>query len=68
MNFGKVIEDVIEIRTKKKLSQEYISMKSGLTQQQISRMENGKSIPRIDTFIAYAQAIGVKMIIVEDRK
>ena len=54
------ISDNIRIyRTKLRMSQDKLSELTGLNQQQISFIENGKSMPKLETVIKISEAFNV---------
>jgi len=59
MDYGKRIK---EIRERQGMTQVELSQKSGISQEHISRIENGKFIPNVKTADKLAQAMGVKLI------
>lgn len=60
-----IINKLVTIRKKKKMTQDDIVKISGLTQQSISRMENELYSPNIRTLLRYANSIGVKLDVFE---
>ena len=54
-------ERLRELREQKKLSQGDIEERTGLLRNYISRIENGHSVPAIDTIEKIARALGVPM-------
>ena len=57
-----LIDQFIAIRKKNGVTQGEIAEKSGCKQQVISRIENNTNIPRLDTFCAMLDSIGLKNI------
>ena len=53
---GKAIK---QIRKKRELSQYQLAHESGISQQHISNLENGKRLPRIDVILSLANALNV---------
>lgn len=47
------------LRTKKRISQDKLSELTGINQQQISFIENGKACPKLETVIKIAEALNV---------
>lgn len=54
------LEKLTEIREKKKMTQERLGELTGMTQEAISRYENGKVTPNVDSRKKLANALGVK--------
>ncbi len=54
---------LIKARAESKLTQSELAVKSGIRQSNISRIERGSAIPRIDTLVALAKAMGKKVIV-----
>ena len=50
-----------ELRKTKGLSITELAEKSGIRQSNISRIENGNAVPRLDTLCALAAAMGKKL-------
>ncbi|MCR5706089.1 MAG: helix-turn-helix domain-containing protein, partial [Acholeplasmatales bacterium] len=50
-----IIAKLIKRRMDLKMSQRELAMKTGIKQPMIARIENGDSVPRIDTLIRIAQ-------------
>lgn len=56
----KNISDNVRIqRTKLRMSQDKLSELTGINQQQISYIENGKACPKLETVIKLAEALNV---------
>lgn len=53
-----------ELRSSKKISQKQLEELSGIKQPMIARIENGDSIPRIDTLIRLLKPMGLTLKIV----
>ena len=47
------------------LSQKALSEKSGVAQKTISRIENGKDVPTLDTLGKLAYALGMKIVVID---
>lgn len=60
----KLMCQLADLREKEKLSQRNLSEQTGLAQSVISKMESGKTSPRVDTFINALSAIGYHLEIV----
>ena len=50
-----------EFREAKNLSQTHISQRTGLLRSYISRVENGHTIPSVETLEKFAQALGIPL-------
>lgn len=53
-----MIQQLKQDRIAQKLSQQEIAQRTGIKTQNISRIERGLVIPKADTLIRYAQALG----------
>ncbi|MEG9474905.1 helix-turn-helix transcriptional regulator [Mannheimia indoligenes] len=53
-----MIQQLKQDRISQKLSQQEIAQRTGIKTQNISRLERGLVIPKADTLIKYAQALG----------
>ena len=58
-----LIDDLIELRKAKGLSQKQLSVVCGLTQSVIARIESKKSVPTITTFQKITNALGAELIL-----
>lgn len=47
------------LRSKNRISQDKLSDLTGINQQQISYIENGKAFPKLDTIIKISEALSV---------
>lgn len=56
---SRVIVELIEARVERGYSQRQLASKCGIKQSAIARMESLRSIPRLDTIIRVAKALGV---------
>lgn len=54
-----VAANLRRLRNEANLTQEKLSEKSGVSSQQLSKIERGKSSPTVETLGAIAQALGV---------
>jgi transcriptional regulator with XRE-family HTH domain len=50
-----------ELRAKRKLSQEELAERAGITSQYLSRLENGRHDPSLSVLVKLANALGVKV-------
>ena len=53
--------ELIRARTETNMTQAELALKSGIRQSNISRIENGNSLPRLDTLEALARAMGKQL-------
>lgn len=60
-DIAKVINRLIEERVDQGLSQRALAERCGLKQSAVARMESVKSIPRLDTVMKVADALGLEM-------
>ena len=58
-----IIHALIDARINSNMTQKELSMKSGVRQSNISRIENGTCSPTIATLQALAEGLGKKLII-----
>jgi ribosome-binding protein aMBF1 (putative translation factor) len=63
-----VVGHIIERRNELGWSQQQLAEKVGVQQSAIARIENGGAIPRIDTLIKIANALGLKVQLVVDEE
>ena len=63
-----IMQASIEARKKKKITQEEISKKSGLTQSVVARVESGVHSPTMQTMLRYLNAIGYTLKVVPNDK
>lgn len=56
-----MVSDLIKRRKTLGLTQAEVAQKAGLTQAQIARLENSAQIPRVDTLIKVAVALGLNI-------
>ena len=54
-----LIKQVVEMRKKKNISQKDLANKVGISQQEISRFENEKHIPKLTSFIRIIEALDI---------
>jgi DNA-binding XRE family transcriptional regulator len=64
-NLSELVVKIIERRKELNLSQLELAEISGLKQPAIARLENARSIPRMDTVIRLGLALGIKLKFVE---
>lgn len=60
---ARMVSDLIKRRKMLGLTQEEVAKRAGLTQAQIARLENSSQIPRLDTLIKVAIALGLNIIL-----
>ena len=51
-------KNVLEIRARRKMSQELLEQLTGISQDQISRFESGERIPSVRQLVAMCEALG----------
>ena len=56
-----IIKAIIAAREEKKITQKALSAKTGITQADISRLENGEANPSLKTLKRVAEALGKKL-------
>lgn len=56
-----MVADIVKRRKMLGWTQEEVAKKAGLTQAQVARLENSSQIPRVDTLIKVAVALGLKI-------
>ena len=61
--YGEIREAVISIRRENHLTQKDLAARAGLTQANISNLENGTSKPTIDSLKKIADAAGMRLVI-----
>jgi DNA-binding XRE family transcriptional regulator len=60
-----LIEQLVAIRKKKKITQTQLSKIANVSQQAISRLENEKHIPKIDTLLKIVHGLGAELTVTE---
>ena len=58
-----IMNEMLRVREELGMSQQELSTKTGITQPDISKLENGKANPSIGTLKKIAEAFGKKLII-----
>ena len=58
------LSSLIELRNEKKITQKQLEELSGIKQPMIARIENGDTMPRIDTFLRLLEPMGLTLKIV----
>lgn len=58
---AQLVNRLYERRIELGWTQEYLAQKVGCRQEQIARIENGATMPRIDTVVEIAQALGLNL-------
>ncbi|KRE92738.1 hypothetical protein ASG89_33005 [Paenibacillus sp. Soil766] len=58
---ARMVSDIVKRRKILGLTQIEVAKKAGLSQAQIARLENSTQIPRVDTLIKVAIALGMNM-------
>jgi predicted transcriptional regulator len=56
-----MVSDIVKRRKMLGLTQDEVAKKAGLTQAQIARLENSSQIPRVDTLLKVAIALGLSI-------
>lgn len=54
-----MVSDIVRRRKILGLTQDQVAKKAGLSQAQVARLENSSQIPRVDTLIKVAIALGM---------
>jgi len=57
---GKLARNLTRCRRDARLSQEELAKRAGLNRTQVSHLENGKRVPRLDTLVKLAGGLGVE--------
>ena len=60
-----LIEQIVQIRKQKKISQVELAQKAHVSQQAISRLEKEKHIPKIDTLMKIVNGLGLKLTLTD---
>lgn len=60
-----LIRQIVEIRRNLGITQKSLAEKAGMSQQDISRFENEKHIPKLSNFIRIIDALGLEIKILE---
>jgi len=60
-----LIEQIVAMRKKMKITQETLAKKANVSQQAISRLEKEKHIPKIDTLLKIVDGLGLKLTLTE---
>lgn len=58
---ARMVSDIVKRRKMLGLTQDEVAKKAGLSQAQIARLENSSQIPRVDTLIKVAIALGMNI-------
>jgi transcriptional regulator with XRE-family HTH domain len=64
---SRIIVELIDARVEKGYSQRDLAAVCGIKQSAIARMESLKTIPRLDTVVRVANALGVKIVLSSDK-
>jgi len=56
---ARMVSDIVKRRKMLGLTQNEVAQKAGLSQAQVARLENSSQIPRVDTLIKVAIALGM---------
>lgn len=65
---NEIINELIDIRVKKGITQKQLELMSGVKQPIIARLEKGQTNPQLDTILKLLVPLGKKLIIVDDKK
>lgn len=60
-----LVESIVARRKQLKLTQSELGAKVNMSQSQIARVENGTTVPRLNTVIAIANALGLEIVLKE---
>ncbi|MCR6790312.1 helix-turn-helix domain-containing protein [Bacillus thuringiensis] len=63
-----LVDEIIDTRQNLGLTQRDLAEKTGLKQSAIARMESGGAIPRLDTVLRVALAMGLKFKLIKDEQ
>lgn len=63
-----LVEEIKDIREELGITQRELADKTGLKQSAIARMESGGAIPRLDTVLRVAFALGLKLKLIKDEE
>ncbi|WP_168119999.1 helix-turn-helix transcriptional regulator [Paenibacillus sp. HB172176] len=58
---ARMVSDIVKRRKMLGLTQDEVAKRAGLTQAQIARLENSSQIPRVDTLLKAAIALGMNI-------
>lgn len=62
---ARLVSDLVRHRKMLGLTQEEVAKKAGLTQAQVARLENNSQVPRVDTLIKVAVALGLNINLIQ---
>lgn len=69
MKTNNVFGDVVRVmRARRNMTQEQLAEKSGLGRGEISRIETGKEIPRVDTFLVLCTATNHELLLQDNEE
>jgi len=60
-----LIEQIVLVRKKMNITQSELAKKAHVSQQAISRLENEKHIPNMDTLLRIVDGLGLKLVLQE---
>lgn len=60
-----LVETIVERRRQLRLTQAELGARVNMSQSQIARVENSSTVPRLDTIIAIADALGLEITLAE---
>ncbi|MFD0671153.1 helix-turn-helix domain-containing protein [Cohnella sp. GCM10027633] len=58
---ARMVSDIVKRRKSLGLTQDEVAKKAGLTQAQVARLETSSQVPRVDTLMKVAIALGMNM-------
>ena len=64
-NYTEIIDQLIELRKSKGLTQKELAAAANLAQPAIARLESKAAIPKLDTFVKVAGALGYSIEFVQ---
>jgi transcriptional regulator with XRE-family HTH domain len=59
--YERFAENLLSLRQRRRMSQEELAVRAAINRTQISLMEGGKRLPRLDTLVKLAGALGVEV-------
>lgn len=65
---AKFLSELIDLRNENKITQKQLEELSGIKQPMIARIENGDSMPRVDTLLKLLKPMGLTLQIVPIKK
>ena len=65
-NYKEIIDQLIELRKAKGLTQKVLATAANLAQPAIARLESKSAVPQLDTFVKVAGALGYTIELVQE--